>query len=101
MYHFVPVFGYSTPLIFSTDNVTGNILQKNQWNALPIIQRDKLRRFERTVRKEHPVVGQNAHLVPVNVCPSAYEGRAVKRFEFKKFGSVNYSCDDFSRIIRF
>lgn len=71
------------------DYKAGDVLQVEQHHLPLVAQGDELRPLLRRVAKEHAVVGQHAHLHPVDLRKSREERGAVQRLELVEARAVH------------
>src|SRR6185437_584765 len=61
---------------------------------------DEMRRLQRALGKEDPVIGEDADGVAADPGKAANEGLAVELFELVEFAAVDDSGDDFAHVVR-
>ena len=97
--HFMAVLGDAPTLVFLSHDITVDVLEKNQGNSPFVTELYELGGFEGAFREQNTVVSEYARGVSVNIGPSTDQRRAVERFEFEEFASVNQPGNDLTHII--
>jgi len=75
-------------------------LQEQQRHAALAAQLDEMRRFQRALRKQNPVVAENADRNTVNVGEAGDQRGAVERLELVELGAVDHLAPSASMLSR-
>ena len=76
--HLGAVLGDAAGLVFAADHEAGDVLQEDQRDVALAAQRDEVRAFERRLREEDAVVGEDPDRIAPDPGEAADERRAVK-----------------------
>ncbi|ENN86135.1 hypothetical protein RHSP_33009 [Rhizobium freirei PRF 81] len=93
------VLGYTLSLVFPANHETGDVLQEDERNFALRAKFDEMRAFQRRLREEHAVIGDDANGNAVDMGEAADQRRAVARLEFIEAGAVHHAGYDFAHII--
>ncbi len=99
-YQLGAVLGDAPRFVFFADHETSDVLQEDQRDAALCAQFDEMRAFQRGLRIQDAVVGDDADRVAVNMCKAAYQRRAIKRLELVEFAAIDDTRDDFAHVER-
>ncbi len=93
------VLGDAAGLVFPPDHEAGDVLQEDQRDLALAAQLDEMRAFQRALREQDAVVGDDADGNAVDVREAGDERRAVARLELVEAGAIDDAGDHLADVV--
>ncbi len=86
-------------LVLLADHEAGDVLQEQQRDLALRAQLDEVRALERAFGKHHPVVGDHAHRLSVQVGKAGHQRGAVAGLELVQARAIHHPCDQLAHLV--